>query len=350
MPRHRRVPSLRGESGVEHHLGDAQRPRTDDAIARASDPPRVRGAPVDVVVLEIEHDLGREVLGNDARVDVQSPLGFTGRAAGVVHQARAFGEGVAHREIVDGAVHHVKGDLSVAQRLVAVALVDDDHQSEVRQIGARAAHARQVLALGDHGRGAAVLQARAQGLVAKGGEQRLHHRAELEDPHEADVQLRNAVEEKANPIQLADALLFQKPGPAVAQPLHVAEGESSHLSGVVLVDQGRFVAAPQLDVAVGADPPDVDWLTVYVAQLFLGGSPVDSISHPGVLSPPYRGLPHGKAPVYHCGRGGPHPVQSTISAPSPSASPAARGGAAFTQWSSQPADSHSMCITDSRAR
>jgi len=270
---HGLVPPIAGEAGIQHDLGHAQRPGSDDAVADAGDPAGIGRAPVHVVFLQIEDQLGRQVLGEEAGVDVQSALRLARRAAGVVQQARALGVRLENRERLDPVAVHVIGDFALAQAPFLVAVVDDDDGLQVGQTLDDLAHFRQVLVLGDDGDGAAVIGPLEEGLLAESREKRLHDRPGLQDTHHADVQLGNAVQEYADAVGGVDPLLGEERGPPVGQLLEVLIGVLPDLAFVVLMDQGLLVAPSLFHVAIDAVVAQVDRLVLRPAQFAPGHIP-----------------------------------------------------------------------------
>ncbi len=269
------VPAIAREAGVHHHLRHAERPRADDAVARAGHPPRVGRAPVDVVVLEIQHDLGRQVLGEDAAVDVHRAFRLPGGAAGVVKHARRLGVRLEHRERLEPVRHHRERHFSLAERPAVLLVVNHDHGLQRRNPLADTADLSEVLALRDDGDRRAVLHPRVQRILAERREERLDHGAELEDAHEADVELGHALQEQAHAIEIPDAEAAQVRRPTVREPLEVAIGELSQVAVVILVDERELVAPARLHVTVDAELGDVDRRALGVAEFPLRDVPGD---------------------------------------------------------------------------
>src|SRR5215212_8443652 len=89
-----------------HHAGRAVAHRPVDDVTVPGDPADVGGAPVDVVVAQVE-----DVFGSDARLDevaggrVDDALGFAGRAGGVEDEEQVL---AVHR--LGGTVGGLPGD------------------------------------------------------------------------------------------------------------------------------------------------------------------------------------------------------------------------------------------------
>ena len=65
---------------------DAVRERRDDAVGRAGHPAGVGGAPEDVVGVEVERELARDVVRDDRAVHVHRALRLAGGAAREVQE------------------------------------------------------------------------------------------------------------------------------------------------------------------------------------------------------------------------------------------------------------------------
>ena len=70
---------------------DAIGERGDDAVGGAGHPARVRGAPEDVIRMEIERELSGHVMGDDCAMHMDGALGPACSAAGEVHQRHVLG-------------------------------------------------------------------------------------------------------------------------------------------------------------------------------------------------------------------------------------------------------------------
>ncbi len=118
-----------------------------------------------------------------------------------------------------------------------------------------------------------------QRFVAEGGEQRLRHRPQLQDPQETDVQLRGTVEEQADPVQGPDAPARQECGPAGGQLLEIGESVGPEGAAMALVDQGGFVPQSTLHVSVGAEVTNIDRTARGQIQVAQGIVPVQFSAH-----------------------------------------------------------------------
>src|SRR5690606_15851543 len=185
-PHHARAVGARVDRvALVHHLGGAQRHGAVDDVAVPGDPADVGGAPVDVVLLEVE-----DVLGGQRRVDlvtagrVQHALRTAGRARGVEDVGRVLGVHghggavrgrLAHQVVVPlvAAALHVHGVLGAAHH---------DHAAHAGRLPQRLVDRRlegQYLAATeaavgrDHDRGLGVVDAVGEGARGEAAE---HHR------------------------------------------------------------------------------------------------------------------------------------------------------------------------------
>jgi hypothetical protein len=154
-------------------------------------------------------------------------------------------------------------------------VIDHDDRLERRQPLADPPHLSEVLALGDDGDRTAVLHPGVQRVLAERGKEGFHHRSGLQDPHEADVQLRHALEEEAHAVQILDSEAAKEPCPAVRQEFQLAVGELPEVAVVVLVNQRDLAGARAVRVPIHAHLGQVDRRVVFVVQLLLGQVPRD---------------------------------------------------------------------------
>ena len=235
------VPALGAEPRVEHRLGDAVGPRPDDPVGRAGHPAGVGVAPVDVVGLQVEHPLGRQVLGDERVVHVLRALGLPGGARGVVQHRGGLGGGRVDVELLHlGRLVQVERDLPFLERRLRG--VHDDDVLEVGQLVLDLADLQNVLLLRDDGGGLRVVEARPQRLVAERREQRLGDRPHLEDADEADVQLRHPVHEQADPLPGLDPERLQEGRDGVGAAAQVVVGVLLLVPLGVLPEQRVLVA------------------------------------------------------------------------------------------------------------
>ncbi|EON25613.1 acetyl-CoA synthetase [Nocardioides sp. CF8] len=307
-------------SAFVHHLRRAVGERSVDHVGVAGHPADVGGAPVDVVVLEVEDRpvrVGRA--GEVAAGRVQDALGGAGRAGGVHDVERVLG--VVHRRVVLGrrGVHdvvppHVAG---VVPRDVLTGAADDDDVLDAAlpatggDLGHGLVHGRlqrarctaAVAAVGgeddlrpavDHARGERVGGEAAEdhgvrGTEAGAGQHRDH---DLGDHRHVD----------RDPVALLHAELGERVGGAADLVHQVGVGD---VAGVVLglADpvEGDLVAVAGVDVAVHAVDGRVEGATHEPLRERRVG-PVEDLVPPlapveafGGLAP--EGLPVGGGPV-----------------------------------------------------
>ena len=139
------VPDGGAEAAFVDEVGDAVGPGRDDAVGGAGDPAGVGGAPVEVVLVEVEGPLARGVLLEHRVVPVDCALGLACRAGRVVHDRVVVAGGVDVVEDIGGGRHEVLvADVAVGEGLgAAPVLVDDD---DVLEVGAGGEDAGDALA------------------------------------------------------------------------------------------------------------------------------------------------------------------------------------------------------------
>ena len=118
-----------GRGALVHERRRAVGERSVDDVGVARDPADVGGAPVDVVVLEVEDRLGgRGDVGEVAAGRVQDALGLAGRAARVEDEERVLGVELRRRAFgLASAIARATRDRGPsASRPAAGALDDDD--------------------------------------------------------------------------------------------------------------------------------------------------------------------------------------------------------------------------------
>src|SRR5215208_6200379 len=113
----------------------AQGPVDDVGVAR--DPPDVRRAPVDVIVLDVEDPLGRGLdVSEVAAGSVNDALGFAGRAGGVEDVEDVLGVGLLGRTLLVGVGHQVVPPVvsTLGKVNVVAATPDDDHALDAGRV------------------------------------------------------------------------------------------------------------------------------------------------------------------------------------------------------------------------
>ncbi|OIQ79942.1 hypothetical protein GALL_383180 [mine drainage metagenome] len=101
------VPPLGVELGLVDDARDAVRERRDDPVRRPRDPPRVGGAPVHVVRVQVEGEPPGRVMHHDGLVDVHGSLRGPRGAAREVQQGRGLRSGGRDPVRVGGVGHQV---------------------------------------------------------------------------------------------------------------------------------------------------------------------------------------------------------------------------------------------------
>ncbi len=97
-----------GRRALVHHHRRAVRQRSVDDVAVAGDPSDIGGAPVRVVVFEVEHPLARDVCAEEIPSGgMHDALGLAGGPAGVEDEQRVLGVEVFRLAPHRGVLHHV---------------------------------------------------------------------------------------------------------------------------------------------------------------------------------------------------------------------------------------------------
>ena len=185
------VPALGVELGFVDDAGDAVCERGDDPVRHSGDPTRIGGAPEHVVVVEIERDRSRGVVGDDGVVHVDRSLGRAGRTAREVQQGHVLGIGWRDHEVVGRA-----GEQIVEQQcsLDTSTLVSDEHDVlERRHRGTNRCHPAPVeRRRRDEDMCVTEYEALTDRLGPERGEQWRQHTRVLERADGGDVQLRDS--------------------------------------------------------------------------------------------------------------------------------------------------------------
>ena len=262
--------TLGGVGGaLVEHLRDAVGQRAVDDVGVAGDPADVGGAPVDVVVLEVE-DRPVGVRGADevAAGGVQDALGLAGGAGGVHDVERVLGVeglgGVGGRGALDGVVpphvHRVvPGDVlagtpdhehllhGVAQAGGLLARLVDGRLERGRRTAAVAAVG------GDHDLGLAVLEARGQRVGGEPAEDHGVRGADAGAGQHRDHGLGDHRHVDRDPVAGGDTHVGQCVGGLGDQVLQLGVGDGTGVTdGLADEVDGDLVAAAGLDVAVHA--------------------------------------------------------------------------------------------------
>ena len=182
------------------------------------------------------------------------------------------------REGLEPVVHHRERRFAIAQRPAVLFVVDHDDGLQRRDPLAHAADLTEVLSLRDDGHRRAVFHPGMQRVLAERREQRLDDGAELEDAHEADIELRDPLQKQADAIEVLEAEAPQESGPPVGEQQKVAIGEMPQVAVVVLVDERQLVAPARVDVPVDAELGDVDRRALGAAEFPLRDVPGDLFS------------------------------------------------------------------------
>ena len=258
-----------------HHRGGAIGERAIHDVAVAGDPAHIGGAPVDVVVADVEDPLEREV-GPEvvAGGGVHHPLGLAGGAGGVEHKQPVF---TGHR------LGRALGALGVHQRVppVVAALLhgavttgpgESLHHEHVLDAGGATVagksliHSRfqghgLVLAEaaigGDHRLDLAIDQPVAQGIGREAAE---HHRVGRTDAgagEHGDGRFRHHRHVESHQIPLTDAQGLERIGGFAHFGVQLAVAEAAAIARLPLPDQGRLVGAGAIQVAIEAVEAEV---------------------------------------------------------------------------------------------
>ena len=323
-----RVPTTGVELALVDHDGDAVQERGEDPVGRAGHPPRVGGAPVHVVGVQVEGGPGRGVVDHPGAVDVQRPLRHAGGAGGEVQQRRVVGGGGG-----DGPLARRGGEergevVHAGRRVHEVGGVGTVHQEHVAQAGQVAAAVGQPLAVqrrrGEHGAGVAALEALAHRVGTEGGEQRAEHGADAEDAERPGVQLGTPAEQRGDHVAPSHAEMVEDLGKAagVVRQLGVAPLGDSPVP--VEEPQRRAVATRAGRVAVRGLVAEVEPAAgeavecrrgVVPTERRPGGHVVDEVRHPPRRGPRRKHLAVDR-PGTTRHRSGLHPVLLRPTVPS----------------------------------
>ena len=274
-----------------------------DDVAVARDPADVGGAPVDVVLLDVEHPLGRRHRSQQvAARRVDDAFGLAGGAAGVeqeqhilaVHGFRLAGHRLAFHQVVPpdvAAVHHLfVGGSGAAQhhhlldagravqRVVGVLLEGNDAAAPVAAVGGY-----QQLRL-------RVVDAVAQRLGAEPAEHDAMGRADAGAGQHGDGQFRRHGQVDGHPVALPYAQALEAVGELADLPQQVTVGVHLPVARLALPDDGGLVAPPVVDVPVdavvghvqlAADEPLGEGRAAPVQHCIPLPEPVQLLSQPG---------------------------------------------------------------------
>src|SRR5690606_14859171 len=228
LPEAREVRVVR--HALEHHRGGAVGQRPVNDVAVAGDPAHVRGAPVDVIFLEVEHRLVRVRAEHEvAAGGVQHALGLAGAAGGVEDEQRVFrvhalglaGVGLAVDHGVEPAVArhlHVDRAAGVAYHQHGLDGIGAGHLQRGVDVGLQRDRlaAAQALVGGDDQLGLAVAHAVGDGV---GGEAAEHHRVDRADAR-AGQHRHRGVDDHRQVDGDAVALAHAKAAQRVAEPAY----------------------------------------------------------------------------------------------------------------------------------
>ncbi len=272
-------PAVRVGESRRAFVHEARRPdqqRRIDDVRVAGDPARVGGAPVAVVLFQVEHRLECGPYAHHvAAVGVQDRLGLAGRAGGVEHEQRVLGVhhlGVAAVPAAGRARHRQPHQLvppvvpPLLHRHLMAGALEDDHVLHGRRALKRLVHdplqlddlAVHVAAVaGDADVGFAVLQPAVQRLHRKAAVHHRVHRADLGARQHGDGQLGHAAHVDRHPVALLHAHAAQDVGELAHLAAERVVGEGAHLAVLALPDQRQLVAPPGGHVPVEAVGDDV---------------------------------------------------------------------------------------------
>ena len=279
------LPEARGVGVVrhafEHQGGGAVGQRAIDDVAVAGDPADVRGAPVDVAVVVVEHVLvGHRRAQQVAAGGVQHALGFAGGAGGVEDEQRVLG---VHRlrstVLADFAQRFVVPEVTPFDpRDLALGTLDHHHGGDVRAVGQGLFHVllqRDVLAAahafvgGDHRTAIGVVDTVAQGIR---GEATEYHRVDRADSRAGQHGVGRFGDHRhvdADPVALLHAAALQHIGQAADVAVQLAVGDVGGLGRVVAFPDDRDLLAALFQVAVDAVVGDVELAALEPGRLAL---------------------------------------------------------------------------------
>src|SRR3990172_1686213 len=130
-----------GEPALVDEAGGAVAPGPEHAVGGAGHPARVGGAPVDVLIVEVEDVPGGGVVAHDGHMDVGGPLRLTRGAGGVVHDREVLRVRALDLEGVRLSAEQLSPGDGAFWGWGAAAAVDDDDVTQLRQTGADLLHA-----------------------------------------------------------------------------------------------------------------------------------------------------------------------------------------------------------------
>ena len=295
-----------GRQAFEQHRGGAVGQRAVDDVAVAGDPADVGGAPVDVVLAQVEHHLvGVGGVDQVTTGGVQHALGLAGAAGGVEDEQRilgihALGLALDRLRIDDGVIPAVARHLHV-DRGMGVA----HHQHGLDRLGARQFQrgidvglqrdllaAAQALVGGDDQLAAAVGNAVGDRVRRETAEHHHVDGAHARAGEHRDHGFRDHRQVDRDPIALAHTELAQRIGQLAYARMQVAIADAlgRQLRVVVLEDQRGLVATrgqvaveavdARVELAVGV-PADAEIVELEAGVLDLGRHlhPVQPLRH-----------------------------------------------------------------------
>ena len=253
-----------------HQDGGSVRERSVDDVAVTRDPADIGGAPVNVVVAEIEDILARAVgAGEVAAAGVEDSLGLAGGTAGVEDEERvlaveafrrAVGVHFGRFVVPPGVASVLHGDV------LAGALVDDDGL-DLRIADERGVHAglqrndlaTTIAAVGrDDGDGTAIMQAVFDALRAEATEDDAMHRADAGTGEHGDGSFGNHRHVNEHAVPGLDALGFEDVGKRADFGVELLVSDAARVAGFAFPEDGHFVATA-FEMTIHAVFADVDF-------------------------------------------------------------------------------------------
>ena len=249
---------------LEHQCRCAVGKRAIEDIGVAGHPADVGGAPVDIIVVAVEHPLmGERGIDQIAAGGVQHALGTAGGTGSVENEQRIFrahrgdgaigGDAFCRLVIIDvapflhgdgpaGALHHqnLGNAWALFERRIDIGLE--------RHLAATA----QAFVGGDHHRTAGVADAAGKAVGREAGEDDRMHRADAGSCQHGEGGFRNHRQIDGEAIAPPDAGSLQYVGKAADLLLKLAIGDGALFGGVVALPQDRHLVWRAVGMAVDA--------------------------------------------------------------------------------------------------
>ena len=240
----------------------------------AGDPPHIGGAPVHVLVLQVEDVLGSQLGPQQVtRRGVQDALGFAGRSAGIQDEQRRLGIHLRGRALIGNVLElAMPPDIPLFGHLhLIAAATDDDHLLDGRGQGLAGGVTNDQCIIDillerndcspaetavrrDHQLGPAVLDAVSHRLSAEAAEHDAVHCTDARASQHGNGGLGDHRQVNDHPVALAHAIALEDIGEAAHLPVQLAIGQHAFLAGIAIGGRFAFPNERRLVGGGGAEP------------------------------------------------------------------------------------------------